>query len=316
MSASDAGTSARTGRPTAALVEQWRRGRTVSFELYPPRSAAGEAALEQTVDRLLSAAPDFVSVTYGASGSSRDTSRRLVRQVAARVRVMAHLTCLGAPPEEVRAVAEELVADGVRDLLALRGDPPAGAVEWVPAPDGLQRASQLVELLRDVEGAALPPDEALTVAVAASPTALRKGAPCGDLLALRAKQDAGADVAITQVFFEPDDYTAYVAAARDAGVTLPLLPGIVPLVDPQRLRRLEQISGVAVPTRVLAALERETDDAARRAAGRSMAAELVDAVLDAGAPGVHLYTFNQHGPALDLLAAVPRLAADRRPVAV
>lgn len=284
---------------------------SISFELYPPRSAAGEVSLQRTIEHLVGARPDFLSVTYGASGSSRETSRAVVSWILEHTDVppVAHLTCLGAPAAEVRAVVDALVDVGVRDFLALRGDPPAGEPDWVPDPHGLHRASQLVELLRETEQDLGDP---LSVGVAASPAALRGDpAACGDLAALRAKQDVGADYAITQVFFDPQDYTRYVDAARTAGVHLPLLPGIVPLVDPRRLRRLEEISGVGVPTRILSVLENEADDDGRRAAGRDLGVELLTAVLDAGAPGVHLYTFNQHAASLDLLAgaslgAVPR----------
>lgn len=276
---------------------------TVSFELYPPRTAAGSESLWLTIAELARAEPDFFSVTYGASGSSRETSRDVVRWILAHTDapVVAHLTCLGAPQAEVRAVAGQLVEDGVRDFLALRGDPPAGVPDWAPHPQGLQRASELVTLLRDLgdDGG-----HELSIGVAANPWALRSapGGTCGDLQALRAKQDAGADYAITQVFFEVEDYTRYVDTARAAGVTIPLLPGIVPLHNPARLRRLQEISGVLVPPSVLERLDAEADDEARRSVGTVLGTELLEQVLAAGAPGVHLYTFNQHRASLDLLA--------------
>lgn len=291
--------------PPAALPSRLRvsgeMGPTVSFELYPPRTpGAAETLWHRTLPALAEAAPDFLSVTYGASGSSRETSREVVRWVAEHtdVRPVAHLTCIGSPREELRDVARGFVADGVRDFLALRGDPPAGSTTWTPHPEGLHRASQLVELLLDA-------DPGLGVGVAATPSCLVAEqvdpATCGDLLALRAKQDAGAGYAITQVFFEAESYTRYVAAARAVGVHLPLVPGLVPLTDPRRLRRLEEISGVPVPTRILATLDAEPDEAGRTAAGLAMGAELLEAVLAAGAPGVHLYTFNQAPASLALL---------------
>ena len=289
---------------------------TVSFELYPPRTAAGSESLWLTIAELTTAQPDFFSVTYGASGSSRETSRDVVRWILAHTdtRVVAHLTCLGAPQDEVRAVAEQLLSDGVRDFLALRGDPPADAPDWSPHPQGLQRASELVTLLRDLGDES---GQELSIAVAANPWALRSTptGTCGDLQALLAKQEAGADYAITQVFFEVDDYTRYVEAARAAGVTLPLLPGIVPLHNPARLRRLQEISGVQVPTVILERLEAEDDEEARRSVGADLGTELLEQVLDAGAPGVHLYTFNQHRASLDLLTSADlgdRAARERR----
>ncbi|WP_372593805.1 methylenetetrahydrofolate reductase [Actinotalea sp.] len=285
----------------ARLAAAPEQGPTVSFELFPPRSAAGEASLWAAIARLAEAAPDFISVTYGASGSSRDTSRAVVRHVLehTQVRPVAHLTCIASERSELRTIAEGFLADGVRDVLALRGDPPAGAEPWVPPVDGLSRASELVAFLREI-------DPAVAIGVAATPSCLpavpEPDAPlCGDLLALRAKQDAGAQYAITQVFFEADSYRRYVAAARAAGVDLPIIPGIVPLEDPARLRRLQEISGVPVPGALLDRLDSETDEQRRRAAGLELGAELVSEVLEAGAPGLHLYTFNQSRASIALL---------------
>lgn len=290
-------------------------GPTVSFELYPPRSAAAAQTLwSRTLPELAAARPDFLSVTYGASGSSRDTSREVVRWVVEHsdVRPVAHLTCIGAPRDELREVARGFVADGVRDFLALRGDPPAGATTWTPRPDGLSRASELVELL-------LGEDPDLSVGVAATPSCLTGWAQdpttCGDLLALKAKQDAGAHYAITQVFFEAESYTRYVEVARAAGVRIPLVPGLVPLEDPRRLRRLAEISGVPVPDRVLDVLDAESDESRRTAAGLAMGVELADAVLAAGAPGVHLYTFNQSAAPLALLDRIGLARGAMAPVA-
>lgn len=318
--------SAPARRPSgvaARLHDAAALGPTVSFELYPPRTPAANETLWSTIARLAEATPDFFSVTYGASGSSRETSRAVVQWILAHTSApaVAHLTCIGAPRPEVQGIASRLLADGVRDFLALRGDPPAGVTDWQPHPDGLERASELVSLLREIEPAS--EGAALSIGVAASPAAVPPGtAPgdelCGDLQALLAKQAAGGDYAITQVFFDPEDYTRYVGVARDAGVTIPLLPGIVPLNDPARLRRLQEISGVPVPASILARLDAETDELRRRAAGTAMGVELAEAVLAAGAPGLHVYTFNQHRAALELLAGAhldgrshaPRTGAD------
>jgi len=313
--AEPAGWPSRTGVPARLdLVDTL--GPTLSFELYPPRSEPAMDALWRTIPQLTQAAPDFLSITYGASGSSRETSRAVVRRVLAETDILpvAHLTCIGSPREEVRRVAEEFLADGVRDFLALRGDPPAGVIDWTPHPRGLQTAAELVALLREM-------DETIGIAAAATPSAV-VGTPLpdgrlpqaplpGDLLALLAKQAAGAQYAITQVFFEVETYVRYLAVARAAGVHLPLLPGLVPLDDPARLRRLQEISGVPVPAWILEVLEAEVDEERRRAAGAAMGAELAQQVIAAGAPGLHLYTFNQHRASLALLE---RAALTRRPV--
>lgn len=295
-----AGVAARIADPTRP---------SVSFELYPPKTPAGMTSLKRAVEHLAAVAPDFFSVTYGASGSTRETSLEVVAWLKENTDadVVAHLTCVGVPWAELRRTAEGFLEEGVRDLLALRGDPPSGVAEWRAHPEGLRSGSELVARLRELGREHGVP---LSIGVAATPSAAwaRPGETPAegddDVLALLAKQDAGADYAISQVFFTPDAYAGYLAAARAAGVRMPLLPGIVPLVDPARLRRLQEISGVPVPSPVLASLDACADDDERAAAGRGLGVELVDAVFAAGAPGLHLYTFNTHPASLDLLAAL------------
>lgn len=292
---------------------------TVSFELFPPRNPDAAPRLWATVQELAAARPDFVSVTYGASGSTRRTTRALVRRLLRETSLtpIAHLTCVGTSREDLAATIEEFLDEGVRSFLALRGDPPADG-SWAPHPEGLPTASALVGLLREIEQrrCAASPAQAvraatrpLSVAVAAFPrgNAGSGGTVQQDVAALVAKQQAGADFAITQVFYDADSYAELVALARDAGVTIPIVPGIIPMTDPARLRRVQQLTGVPVPVHVLDRLdafdpEDPADVARRHRAGTRLGVDLVHAVLDGGAPGVHLYTFNNHGPALDLLA--------------
>ncbi|WP_185972503.1 methylenetetrahydrofolate reductase [Georgenia yuyongxinii] len=298
---------------------------TVSFELFPPRKPELYEAVWQRVLRMAEAGPDFFSVTYGASGSSREASGELVRRLLAETSVppIAHLTCVGADREQLAARVRGLLRAGVRDFLALRGDPPDGQTTWAPPAGGLARSSDLVALIREVEaeelgcgpaarsGAAgeppsvvaqdlgVVPADAVSVAVAAYPSGTSHTRE-EELVALREKQDAGADFAITQVFYDADAYASLVADARDAGVHIPILPGILPLTDPRRLHRLEALSGVPVPAD-LDALLRCDDDAERQRRGIDATIALIDGVLEAGAPGLHLYTFNQDRPALDVL---------------
>jgi methylenetetrahydrofolate reductase (NADPH) len=290
---------------------------TVSFELFPPRTPQATADLWRTVEALAAVRPDFISVTYGASGSTRATTRDLVRRLLAETSVLpiAHLTCVGATLSDLVRVIEEFLDEGVRTFLALRGDPPAGSPGWTPHPGGLTRASELVELLREVEAARCGSSASqalrgaahkMSIAVAAFPT----GHPgpgsvaerrAQDLQSLLAKQEAGADFAITQVFFEPETYLDLVRDARSIGITIPILAGVIPTTDPARLLRVEELTGVTVPADLLSRLLAADDERERHRIGLRASVDLANAVLDGGAPGLHVYTFNRHRAALDLL---------------
>ncbi|NAZ78058.1 methylenetetrahydrofolate reductase, partial [Kineococcus sp. T13] len=290
----------------AALVAGATGRPTLSLELFPPRTEAGRGALHRSLEELLAAGPDFVSVTFGAAGGTRDRSRELLAHVLSTTAVpaMAHLTCVGSSRRDLVDLAQEFLDAGVRDFLALRGDPPAGDPGWRPHPDGVPTARDLVELLqvaerrrRALRGPSPPPGEgALSLAVAAFPRARCEA----DLALLRAKQEAGAHFAICQVTFCAAEYAAFVRRARAAGVTMPLLPGLAVSDDPRRLRRIGELTGVQVPGPLLAALD-AGGPAERRRVATASAAALARGLLDAGAPGLHLYTFNAAAAALDLL---------------
>lgn len=294
---------------------------TVSFELMPPRRPDAAPKFWETARQLVAARPDFVSVTYGAGGGDRATARNVLSTLLAGTPVLAvaHLTCVGASREDVSEVIDDFLEAGVRTFLALRGDPPKDQPDWRAPSDGLHSSTDLVRLLRQVEharceaypgaalrGAARP----LTIAVATFPT----GNPAAgttreqEVQRLLEKQEAGASFAITQLFYEASAYTEFVDAARAAGVTIPILAGLLPTTEPRRLRRVEELTGVAPPARLLAELDALEDPAAQHAHGIAYSVRLAREVLDAGAPGLHVYTFNKHQPALDLVAGVGLLS--------
>ncbi|WP_062313340.1 methylenetetrahydrofolate reductase [Demequina rhizosphaerae] len=279
--------------------------RTLSYELFPPRTPAAESTLMETMDLLAATRPDFMSITYGASGTTRGTSRSVVHRLAVQHTIppLAHLTCVDQSRAELVEVIETYLAEGVRDFLALRGDPPRGQVDWRPHPDGLLYASELVTLLREVARAHGVQD--LSVGVTAFPAqhAIERFRQLG-LDVLRAKQDAGADFAITQVFYEVDQYVALVEDAAADGIHLPVIPEVMPLVSLRRAKRAAELTGVPTPDELFAELEVAEDDAAARAAGVAHAARLSRGLLDAGAPGIHIITFNQHAAALELVDAM------------
>lgn len=292
----------------------------ISFELFPPRTDAAALALGSTIDRLAEVDPSFMSVTFGAGGSSRDRSLTVLRHLLeyTRVEPMAHLTCVGSSHAEANRLVREFLDAGITSFLALRGDPPAGADPEAGLGD-LRSAAELVQLIHRVQEerepfgqAGIPGIPGATsirerprperVAVAAFPT----GHPCSrdaeqDIDTLLAKEVAGANLAITQLFWEADDYLGFVARARAGGVTMPILPGIMPVTTPARLSRLADLTGVPAPERLVRSLEVESDPERRFAIGVEHAARLAADVVDGGAPGLHLYTFNRHEAVLAVL---------------
>ncbi len=250
--------------------------------------------------------PDFISITYGASGSTQGASRSVVQRVAQEhgVPPLAHLTCVEQSRDDLRAVIEGYLEDGVTDFLALRGDPPQGQAGWRPHPDGLMYASDLVVFLRETAAAHGVHD--LSIGVAAFPAqhaVERFRQPAIDVL--RAKQAAGADYAITQVFYDVAHYTGLVEEGRAQGVTLPIIPEVMPLVSAQRARRASQITDVRTPDALVAALDAAATDDEARATGVEHATRLARDLLDAGAPGIHVITFNRHDAAVELVERLP-----------
>ena len=292
---------------------------TLSLELFPPRPGRHVTQTWGALDRLLATGPDFVSVTYrpsfviggtgsGAAGTAppvrvrreHNPAEDVVAHVLSRsdVPLMAHLTCIGYRRDSVVEVVRRFLDLGVRRFLALRGDPPRGyAAEDVAGE--LPHADDLVRVIREVESDYFDDGARhIQIAVAAYPADIDHGI---GVEVLGAKQAAGADLAITQVFYDPEDYLALRRAALYSGVTMPILPGIIPLTDLRRLTRLEALTGVCVPPDLVRTLER-SDGVAAAAAGIDATLNLASAVLDGGAPGVHLYTFNRVRPALDVIS--------------
>ena len=338
----------RAGGLSSAETGSARRLPTVSLELFPPRPGKAASATWGRIDRLLATGPDFVSVTYrptfvtdpagGINGGEYEGSVRgtevsrckavpCVRAVqeqtnpsefvlahvleSSTIPLMAHLTCIGYRKASVVEIVRAFLDMGVRRFLALRGDPPRGfAADDVVGE--LAHADDLVRVIREVEAEYFDDGARhLQIAVAAYPADIDHGT---GIEVLSAKQAAGADLAITQVFYDVEDYLALLCAAGRPDIGLPILPGIIPLTDLRRLTRLEALSGVRVPEHLVRTLERSTG-ARATAAGIDATLRLAAGVLDGGAPGVHLYTFNRTRPALDIVShlRLGRILDGRRP---
>jgi methylenetetrahydrofolate reductase (NADPH) len=261
---------------------------SLSFEFFPPRSDDAEARLFAAVRALDRYRPSFVSITYGAGGSTRDATAQIAERMQKEhgLVTMAHLTCVGASREELRTIARDLRKRGVENIMALRGDPPRGVGEFAPLPGGLSYASQLVRLLRtefdfSIGAACYPQKHPQSISVD------------DDVTRLAEKVASGADFLVTQFVFEASEYFAFVGRAREHGIRVPIIPGVVPLSDIDAVLRMASRCGASVPARIREELTRLDGEPERFARGLEMTRELCDALLRGGAPGIHIYTRNQ-----------------------
>jgi len=270
--------------------------RSFSFEFFPPKDEAGELQLWRAIEALEPYRPTFVSVTYGAGGSSRDGTIRVTERIARETALLplAHLTCVGHTVAEVDAVLDEYAASGVRNVLALRGDPRGGPREpWTATPGGFTHAVELVEHLA-ARGQ-------FDIGVAAFPELHPASATLEqDADVVVAKAEAGAAFAITQMFYRAADYFSLVERVRDRGVDIPILPGIMPILNLAAITRQSELIGTSVPDRVVARIQAHSDPADIRAEGIRIAAELCEELLDGGAPGLHFITLNRSTATLEI----------------
>jgi methylenetetrahydrofolate reductase (NADPH) len=286
-------------RPIAELFGPSRPLR--SLEFFPPKDDAGVEALRQTAVALRSIAPDFVSVTYGAGGSTRERTA----QVSALLKnelgftVMPHLTCVGHSRAELGELADRIHANGFRNIMTLRGDPPKGAAAFLATADGLTHANELVALLK-----ARHPDFCLGVAgyPEKHPEAPDLEA---DLVALKRKVDAGAAFVTTQLFFDNEAFYGFVRRCRVAGITVPIVPGIMPVLSLKQIQRFTTMCGASLPEKLVRRLEAAGDQPeVAEAIGIDWALGQIRDLLARGAPGYHLYILNRAKSALALAAGL------------
>ncbi len=260
-----------------------------SFEFFPPKDDAGSQQLFKTIEMLQPLHPAFVSITYGAGGSTRVRTLELAKQIQNEtgLTVMAHVTCVGSTRAELRSIFDDLARAGIENVLALRGDPPKGQAEFEAVPGGFAHATDLIAMLRRnydfCIGAASYPE-----------THVEAKSPEEDLAHLKEKVEAGADFLISQLFFNNDRYIAFERRARAAGLNVPMLPGLMPITTYQQVQRFIATIGATIPPKLLRELELRKDDAkAVEDLGVAYAALQATELFSLGAPGIHFYTLNR-----------------------
>jgi methylenetetrahydrofolate reductase (NADPH) len=271
-----------------------------SFEFFPPKTDEGQRTLEGSLEILKDDSPDYVSVTYGAGGTTRsrtvDITKSIKRDLG--IEAMAHLSCVGEPAERLVEILAEIDSAGIQNVLALRGDPPRGEDSWRPHPGGLSYSVELIRLIRErfdfCVGAACFPET--------HPDAPDRAS---DLGYARAKVEAGASFLITQLFFDNELYFDFVEDARAAGVEVPIIPGIMPITNYGQIRRFTEMCGASIPDELSAQLDGRADDPEAVAElGVAYATLQCSDLLARGAPGVHFYTLNRSTATRAILAAL------------
>src|SRR4051794_6468196 len=287
-------------------------GPCFSFEFFPPKTDQGERNLGRALAELSRLGPDFVSVTYGAGGSTEQKAKTvdIVSHIKADygLEAMAHFTCVGATVDDLRVTLDRMRQAGIQNVLALRGDPPQGETEWTATEGGLRYSRELIELIRDeyqfAIGAACFPEVHIHAVDAET-----------DLRYLKDKVDAGARFLITQLFFENQAYYDFVARARDIGIDVPIIPGIMPITDYGQIKRITGMIGASIPGALGRELELRGDQPGSVTdLGVAYATLQCADLLANGAPGIHFYTLNRSPATRAILSALRLMAPWRQAV--
>jgi methylenetetrahydrofolate reductase (NADPH) len=276
---------------------------TFSFEFFPPKTDAAQLTLGHTIAELEALAPSFVSVTYGAGGSTAHKTIEIVSRIKEEygIEAMPHFTCVGSTVDQLRQTLGAMEEAGIDNVLALRGDPPAGQEEWVKTEGGLEYSRELVELIRG--------DYPFAIGAACFPeTHIHAESAEDDLYYLKAKVDAGAQFLITQLFFDNALYFDFVRRARDVGIEAPIVPGIMPITNVNQLERMTSLCGATIPARLRRELVTRADDPdAVGDFGVAYATMQCAELLRGGAPGIHFYTLNRSPATRAILSSLKLL---------
>lgn len=277
----------------------------LSFELFPPKTAEGETQLFLHLQELVAFQPDFITCTYGAGGSTRSKTLDIISRVHREfnVPVASHLTCVGSTVDDLRAYLREAWERGIENIVALRGDPPKGQTTFSAVAGGLSYANELVSLI----ASEFPQ---FGIAVAGYPETHQEApSPDVDLQNLKRKVDAGADIVLTQLFYDNDDFFRFRDRCQAAGITVPIVPGILPVTNLAQIKRITSLCGAKLPGGFLDALERHSDDETGQfEVGVDYATLQVQELINGEVPGVHFYVLNKSQATARVLSAVTRPA--------
>ena len=280
----------------------------ISFEIFPPKTEKGMTSLENVLRELAELGPDFITVTYGAMGSTRDRTLEIASLIKRRfgIESACHLTCVGASKKELDNILKRIYDSEIKNIVALRGDPPVGSDDFIPPEDGYRHGNELVSHIRNWEMKTLK-RRYFGIAVAGYPEKhLEAPDMKTDIANLKRKVDSGADIVITQLFFDNSHYFEFVDKARAASVSVPIIPGLMPILSVRQIKRITSMCGASIPPELkkrLAACE-DDDDEARRI-GIAQCIEQARGLLDRGVPGIHFYVLNKSEHMKEIMEALP-----------
>jgi methylenetetrahydrofolate reductase (NADPH) len=270
------------------IIDLYRERFVVSFEIFPPKTPQGEDGLRQALADLSGYQPQYISVTYGAGGSTQEKTLELALRLRDTLGILplVHFTCVGAGRAEIRRYLDEIRKNGIENILALRGDPPKGEARFTPPPDGFSYANELVSFIRSIDG--------FTIGVAGYPEKhLEAPDMRTDLDNLKRKVDAGADFIITQLFYNNEDYYRFMDRLAGMGITVPVIPGIMPVTSLSQVDRVTSMCGAKVPDELLKRLETCTGNDSICEAGIEYSIRQCIELKSWGVPGLHFYTLNR-----------------------
>ena len=293
---------------TFGQVFREQRNPVISFEVFPPKTDAAMQNLEHVLPEIIRLRPDFMTVTYGALGSTQERTLDIATSIQNRYKgpTACHLTCVGSSKADLEVILQRIHDSGIRNIVALRGDPPSGQLQFVAPKDGLGYANQLVDFIRSHEkNGRIGP---MGIAVAGYPEKHIEAPDLKtDLANLKRKVDAGADCVVTQLFYDNRHYFNFVKAARDLGITIPIVPGLLPILSAKQVMRITSICGSCLPEGLKRDLEAAGDDPVKsEEIGVKQCIAQATELLEKGAPGIHFYVLNKSSHMIRIMDKIPR----------